>query len=306
MRVLIGIDGSEAGWEAIYQLIPLLAPSDEVALYYSPPNVVFRRTAPEGQLVERTRSSLADSVLAEAAQRLPVAAREKAIKLVGEQDPRQGIKAAAEEWKADLISIGATGAGTLRGLLLGSVARAILRSTTIPVLVARKKHDKLSDDVFRVLFAVDKLPSTSLATDFLHKLHCPAKAIGRVIHVIEPLFGAEVPDWLEQKARTAADEELTRAWVQEHEAEKRHKFEEMAEYSKRLPACYATHPPIVLEGAPAEKIIETAAADDIDLIVSGTRDLGGWQRFLLGSTAEALTQHAPCSVLVLHHEEPAA
>jgi nucleotide-binding universal stress UspA family protein len=36
-------------------------------------------------------------------------------------------------------------------------------------------------------------------------------------------------------------------------------------------------------------------------LIVGTRDLGAWQRFMLGSTAEKVVQQATCSVLVLHH-----
>jgi nucleotide-binding universal stress UspA family protein len=301
MRVLIGIDGSEAGWEAIYQASRLVSDKDDIALYYAPPQIVFQRgSGPTTHVIQRTQRSLAESVLNEAAQRLPSNLLPKVEKIVGEHDPKTGIKIAAEKWKADLIAVGATGAGALRGLLLGSVPRALIRSTTIPVFVARKKADKRSDGVYRVLLSVDEVPQSEAVAELLAKIGWPQPSLGRVIHVVEPLFGAEVPAWLEEKAKLASDDELARAWVEEHEAQKRHKYAEMSDFSNRLPTPFAGNPPVIIEGRPAEKILETAIADDIDLIVVGTRELGTWERFMLGSTAQKLIHHAPCSVLVTH------
>lgn len=302
MRVLIGIDGSEGGWEAIYQVTRLLSGTrDDIALFCAPPRVAFRRgAAPAGNVVERTQQSIATSVLDEGLQRLPAALRSRTEQIIGQEDPKTGLPAAAENWKADLIAVGATGAGGLRGLLLGSVPRSILRSTSIPVFVARKKHDKHNDGVYRALVAVDVVAENDSMSKQLEQFTWPQGAMGRVIHVIEPLFGTELPSWLAERTSKMGDDELAQAWVTEYAAEKQHKFEEMRAYSATLPAPFAGNPPVLLEGSPAEKIIETAVADDIDLIALGTRDLGAWERFMLGSTAEKLIQHSPCSVLVSH------
>ena len=52
-------------------------------------------------------------------------------------DPHTQIVAAAREWRADLVVIGATGQSPLRSILLGSVARRILHRVSASVLVAR-------------------------------------------------------------------------------------------------------------------------------------------------------------------------
>ena len=46
-------------------------------------------------------------------------------------------------------------------------------------------------------------------------------------------------------------------------------------------------------------IIDYAANKDIDLIVIGTRGRTGLKRFLLGSVANAVVQHAHCPVLLV-------
>jgi nucleotide-binding universal stress UspA family protein len=53
-------------------------------------------------------------------------------------------------------------------------------------------------------------------------------------------------------------------------------------------------------GKPAAQLItEYAKKNDIDLIVMGTRGLGGFKRLLLGSVASAVVTHAHCSVMIV-------
>jgi nucleotide-binding universal stress UspA family protein len=59
----------------------------------------------------------------------------------------------------------------------------------------------------------------------------------------------------------------------------------------------------LLEGPPGAAIV--SALDGIDLVVIGTQGRTGLARVLLGSVAEKIVRHAPCSVMVVHeHDEP--
>jgi nucleotide-binding universal stress UspA family protein len=55
---------------------------------------------------------------------------------------------------------------------------------------------------------------------------------------------------------------------------------------------------VMLEGDPAEEIIDYANNGNIDLIVMGTHGRTGLERLLLGSVAEKVLRGARCSVLV--------
>lgn len=48
-----------------------------------------------------------------------------------------------------------------------------------------------------------------------------------------------------------------------------------------------------------EGIIVAASRNKIDLIVIGTRGLGGFKKLLLGSVSSGVVTHAPCNVLVV-------
>lgn len=55
----------------------------------------------------------------------------------------------------------------------------------------------------------------------------------------------------------------------------------------------------VIIGEPYEKIIETAAKGEFDLIVMGNRGFSKFKRFLVGSVTQKVISEAPCPVLVI-------
>ena len=55
----------------------------------------------------------------------------------------------------------------------------------------------------------------------------------------------------------------------------------------------------LIEGSPAEAIINVAVTRDSDLIVMGSRGLGTLEGLLLGSTSQNVVSHAPCPVLIV-------
>ncbi|CAN5893969.1 universal stress protein [soil metagenome] len=58
---------------------------------------------------------------------------------------------------------------------------------------------------------------------------------------------------------------------------------------------------LLLEGSPADRIVAALQEDQgFDLVVVGTHGESGLRRVLLGSVAEHVVRHAPCSVLVAH------
>ena len=51
------------------------------------------------------------------------------------------------------------------------------------------------------------------------------------------------------------------------------------------------------EGSAARVLIEEAR--NADLLVVGSRDLGGFKGLLLGSVSQACAHHAPCPLLIV-------
>lgn len=60
---------------------------------------------------------------------------------------------------------------------------------------------------------------------------------------------------------------------------------------------------VILEGHPADEILQVAEDRGVDIIVMGTVGRSGITRLLMGSVAEKVTRHAPCPVLVVRYKE---
>jgi nucleotide-binding universal stress UspA family protein len=55
----------------------------------------------------------------------------------------------------------------------------------------------------------------------------------------------------------------------------------------------------IIQGSPAQVIVDEAEHWGADLIIMGSRGLGVWNRLLLGSVSNAVVHHAKCSVEVV-------
>lgn len=56
----------------------------------------------------------------------------------------------------------------------------------------------------------------------------------------------------------------------------------------------------VLEGVSiTEELLNYAEANGVDIIVMGSRGLGGFKKLLLGSVASGVSQHSKCPVLII-------
>jgi nucleotide-binding universal stress UspA family protein len=57
------------------------------------------------------------------------------------------------------------------------------------------------------------------------------------------------------------------------------------------------------QGDPADEILKCARSLSADLVILGTHDTWGLERFLLGSVAEGVAKKAPCSVVVVRTKQ---
>lgn len=57
----------------------------------------------------------------------------------------------------------------------------------------------------------------------------------------------------------------------------------------------------LLLGNPADEICQLSAEKQYDLIVIGSRGLGGIKAYLMGSTSNRVSRHAKCPVLIYRH-----
>lgn len=55
----------------------------------------------------------------------------------------------------------------------------------------------------------------------------------------------------------------------------------------------------LVDGHPAEKILEVAKEEKCNLIIIGSHGLGGIKKFLLGSVSQRVVKQAKCSILIV-------
>jgi nucleotide-binding universal stress UspA family protein len=204
--------------------------------------------------------------------------------------PDGEIVALAEEIGAGLIVIGSRGRGGIRRALMGSVSDSVVRHAHCTVLVVRDgQGDYLPG---RILLAVDGSKEADDAARAAGEIAGAADSELHVLYVLElerylPYPGPEAWEWgadLERAERHA------RSWV---EGQGRRI---QAERAKAIKAHLAF-------GKPDQEIVRLDEELDADLIVVGSRGLGGLKRALTGSVSDSVVRHARCPVLVVRAQE---
>ena len=204
--------------------------------------------------------------------------------------PGEVVAQVASELHAELIVVGTHGHTGISRFLLGSVATAVLRHAPCDVLVSRGTTGPSA--FLRPLVATDFSATSLRALRNAAALSAPGTAI-EVVHAWQLPTGSWGASLLGQARfpwSTVRDAVLSGAQAQ----------------ADKLVAGHADlgHPLHVelIQGPPASVITHAAEKGGHDLIAIGTHGLKGFRRLLLGSVAESVIRHAPCSVLVAHGE----
>jgi len=196
------------------------------------------------------------------------------------------LEAAVAENNTDLIVIGTQGRTGIPKLILGSVAEEIFRTVHCPVLTVgpRCKQNDAPDSQFReILYATDFSAESVGAAAYALTLAQEFQARLVLVHVISD---QQAGDLVSAADLTVSSHKMLRKLVSA-EAEAWCK----PEY-------------FVVQGNPADKILEFATMRESDLLVLGVRP----QKGVLGAsthlpiaTAHKIVSHAICPVLTVRH-----
>jgi nucleotide-binding universal stress UspA family protein len=308
MKILLAVDGSEAGFAAVEESARIPWPEGSVMKIISVaefPLPARGWTAPlasgsyeewermsEGRALESaTRAMARFGEIAGGA----IEARVKTLK----GDPKVAILDEAENWGADLIIVGTHGYNTLERLWIGSVSRSIATHAKCSVQIARaRKVEGLAHDygkAMRILLAVDGSEFGDAAVEEIANRPWPAGSQVHVLSVIHLPFQPGPEVWslpesyyykLEMSERDRAGSVVNRAVGNLSEAN----------VERDTPLTLSSE---VIVGHAAETIIGTAEKWGADLVMIGSHGYRGFTRFLLGSVSYAVASHAPCSVEIV-------
>jgi nucleotide-binding universal stress UspA family protein len=206
----------------------------------------------------------------------------------------QTIRDHAEELHADLIVMCAHGNGGLRDMLFGSIAQQVIRQGTIPVLFIRPKDAKDAgmNPIRRILLPLDGSKAHEVAIPVAVYLaeKCEAKIqLLTVVPTVETLPVKEAITGRVSPRATAITLDILA-----HQAE---------EYLNKILQELSTQGPLasgtVLRGNTESGMIETIAAEGIDLVVMATHGHTAIDAHWVGSLAPRFLPKTPVPVILV-------
>lgn len=283
MKVVAGVDWSDAAFAAVEQLGLLYRPAEvtlvhgvDLGLFEYP--IVAEAANLQGYDIFRKSMFEAGCESLERAETMLPADIPKPRRLCEFAKPARFLLDTATSIAADLIVVGTHDHSRVAELVLTSVSHRVLLHATQPTLLV-KGHIK---QVRRVLIAIEGRTDASQICDWLlrHPFRTQVDALVLTAVPILPVL-EESPvafaNWSEEVARQAE------AYVRDCEA--------------LLPTPQFTTSSRVMKGDPVSVISEVSK--DFDLVVVGSHGRAGLDRFLLGSVSHAIVHHVACPVLVI-------
>ena len=204
--------------------------------------------------------------------------------------PVEAILRAADRERADLIIVGSRGLRGVKELFLGSVSSAVMHHASCPVLIIRgDRFPTSAGDFQHIVLASDgsvhaqkaAIAAVEIAQKFATSLSvlnvCTDVSSSILPEEEEVLIGDLNPDLYASR-----ELEMVR--------------QNVSGVAKEA-GVYCSY--VQKSGHPYDGIIGYAAEHHPDLIVVGSRGLGGFGQMLVGSVSNYVAHHAPCPVLVV-------
>jgi nucleotide-binding universal stress UspA family protein len=277
MRLLVGFDGSDGGRDAL-ELTRVLAAAGEASvlvvavLPYGPLPVPY-------EMLEEEEAERAQPLFEEARLLLGegVAVETRAF---GGGSTAGVINDLAEKEDVETIVVGSPHRGAVGRVLIGSVAVGLLHGAPREVVTAPRGYAAERHDPFRkIAVAYDDTPEAKAALTRAEALARACRAQIVVYTVSAPPAVVPGVTVYTPVLPPEAGQIVTRTVKSVDEA--------LAATGREL------------EGVPGMALADACEADEIDLVVTGSRGYGPVMRVLLGSVSTQLMHRAPCPVLVV-------
>lgn len=201
-------------------------------------------------------------------------------------DPNQKIVACALEEDADLLVLGSHRKSTLRDVFVGTTVERVVRVGRLPVLMVNQPATHEYRDL---LLALDTSPASANAIRVAQRLGLLQGAVRRSIYAFSPMAKGmmqyagvseeRIDDFVGSETRQAVDE--LKAFIRDEELEPW--IDEQ----------------LVAVGLPGNVLERMSAKHRPDLLVMGTRGMGGIKRALIGSVADYALRELDCDILVV-------
>jgi nucleotide-binding universal stress UspA family protein len=204
---------------------------------------------------------------------------------VGIGSPASVILEKADQWRPDLIVVGAHGRSALGRLFFGSVSQKVLHEANHSVRVAREPEEKSVRPV-RLVIGFDGSPGAKEAVRAVTARRWPDGCEARVVYAAWPSMEFS-PHPLVGKI---AD------WIAEEDLRIKKKVDSVV---SDLNTSGLRTTAVIKAEEPKRLLIGEAESWKADCIFVGARGLGRLERLRLGSVSSAVAARAHCSVEVV-------
>ncbi|WP_298181710.1 universal stress protein [Saccharomonospora sp.] len=191
---------------------------------------------------------------------------------------------------ARMVVLGSSGRTKLTGLIVGSTTLGLVTHAHCPVVSVRGDYpDAVADDTRSVVVGVDGSELSDQAIGYAFE-----EASLRGVDLVA------VHTWSDTDTALFKDQQLYYNWEPIHDYESRLLSDHLRSWEERHPGVRVQRE--VVRDRPRDELLERSRS--AQLVVVGSRGRGGFRGMLLGSTSQALIQHASCPVMIVRPEKP--
>jgi len=205
--------------------------------------------------------------------------------------PDKCILDAAINSDADIIVMGPKRLKDIKSRIIGSVTKSVSINSPKPVLVVKPSQADSSDKM-KILFTTDGSDYARKAGETLSIIPFHDNTEITVLHVITPAF-YDIPDRFMTKIEQNDREDLKNFSFQEM----RESQKIIAQIVEYLMKGFSNIRTLTRTGDPSDEILQTANELNADMIVVGSKGMGGF-RGIVESLSRYILSAADCSVLI--------
>lgn len=277
-RILLPLDGSPDGEEILSEIPGFCLPQTRIDLLHVLPEL----HAPPGEspAVDINLEKIAEVYLENVARRLagrPVRAS------VWRGDPAEEILKAAAALHSDLIAMTTHARRSLEQLLMGSVAEAVVRESSLPVLLLRPGTGHRPTAIKRILVPIDGTEASRQVLGVVRDLAVSRAVEIVLLHVVVPIIITDpVTGYTPVGVPNPPIDPVSLL------------REDCARLVREGFRCRAE----IDTGSAVDHILGYARRFEVDLIAMATSASSGLSHFLLGSVADDVVRRADRPVLL--------
>jgi nucleotide-binding universal stress UspA family protein len=270
-NVLVGVDGTSQGQDAITLASALTASEGKLTLAHVHPGAL--NLSGYAPVFDPEEGKESQALLDRERKTADVTAD---LLSIPSTSAGQGLHEQAEKLDADLLVVGSCSHGLLGRAALGDHTRSALDGAPCAVAIASRGYAKHAKPIASVGVAYNASPESKAALNTAQELAAEHKATVSALEVVS------IPSYATSGLVAADIGEGIVALLDDANTRMR-QLDDVDGHA--------------VYGIAGEELAAFGAR--LDLLVVGSRSYGPWRRLVLGSTSDYLERHARCSLLVL-------